>query len=58
MGVGKFNFCQNFCMDYVSFVDLLWMLASCWHFKHVLRVDFTMFMHFIIYRVLMCTLSV
>ena len=33
-------------------------VGPLWQLEHELRVDFTMFMHFIIYRVLVCMLGV
>ena len=32
-------------MGFVSFDDLLWILAPLWKKEHVFRVDFMMFMH-------------
>ena len=29
MGVGKLNFCQSFCLDFILNDGLLWMLAHC-----------------------------
>ena len=45
IGVGKTYFLSKFCMGLVSFVNLLWMIGPLWQKKHVLRVDFIMFIH-------------
>ena len=58
IGVRKTIFLSNFCMELISFVDLLWMIGPLWQKVHVLRVDFMMFMHCFILLFIVCILGV